>query len=259
MKIKNLIIYFSVVVIVFLSLKAPNFLMNKLSKNIEKKFYKIEENKNQIDVEAEKIYLVKAIHNIRSDNPTVSINSNNGKVIAQTEEMYEIVSEAENSFPNINKELKDIENYNILANLNLDGFKEYGIGIISKTYLNKNKYIVHNVLVSLDNVEIHLEVEDKTKKIIYLYFDKDLFSSQNIKETLENFVRYLDLNIINDWKYSEDLISEKYYLKSEKADLAIVLDKSNDEKYELSVRLNNWYNIDTNFIQAWYNLMISFK
>ena len=132
-----------------------------------------------------------------------------------------------------------MEDYNILTNLNLDNLNNYGIGIISKTYLNKNKYIVHNVLVSIDNTEIHLEIEDKTGKIIYIYFDKNIFLSNNIKETLENFVRYLDLHIIKDWKYGEDLINKKYSLTSESAKLAIVLDMS-DDNYELTVRLNNF-------------------
>lgn len=244
MKIKSFIIYFSVVIIVFFSLKAPSFLMEKLSKDIEKNVYKIEENKTQIDVEAEKIYLVKAIHNIRSDSPTVTINSSNGEILAQKSEteVYEIStdeSESKNNFPDIDKELKNMEDYNILTNLNLDNLNNYGIGIISKTYLNKNKYIVHNVLVSIDNTEIHLEIEDKTGKIIYIYFDKNIFLSNNIKETLENFVRYLDLHIIKDWKYGEDLINKKYSLTSESAKLAIVLDMS-DDNYELTVRLNNF-------------------
>ena len=103
MKIKSFIIYFSVVIIVFFSLKAPSFLMEKLSKDIEKNVYKIEENKTQIDVEAEKIYLVKAIHNIRSDSPTVTINSSNGEILAQKSEteVYEIStdeSESKNNF-----------------------------------------------------------------------------------------------------------------------------------------------------------------
>ena len=242
MKIKNLIIYFSVVVIVFFSLKAPNFLLNNLSKNIEKRFYEIEETKNPINVEAEKIYLVKAIHNIRSDSPVVTINSDNGKTLVQNSKnaTYEISTESsENEFWTIKKELENMRNYSILTNLELDDSEQSRMEIISKSYLNKNKYIVHNVLVSVGNSEIHLEIEDKTGKIIYIYFDKDKLFDSNDEEVLRNFVKYLDLHIIDDWKYSEDLISQKSYLRSEKAQLAIALEKY-DNKYEISVRLNNF-------------------
>ena len=258
MKIKNLIIYFSVVIIVFFSLKTPDFLMKNLSKNIEKNFYKIEEAKTQIDVEAEKIYLVKAIHNIRSDSPTVTISSSDGEKITQKSKdvVYEISDyESEKSFPNIEKELKNLMDYNILSNLKLDAYGQFNIGIISKTYLNKNKYIVHNVLVDVDNTEIHFEIEDKTGKVIYAYFDKNLLSNISIKELLENFVKYLDLHIIKDWKYEEDLINKKYSLTSESAKLSVILNTSS-EKYELTVRIKNWYNLETTSIHAWYKLML---
>lgn len=241
MKIKNFIIYFSVIIIVFFSLKVPDFLMKNLSSDIEKKFYKIEETKTQIDVEAEKIYLVKAIHNIRSDSPTVTISSNDGQKITKSSKdvVYEISDyESEKIFPDIDKELKNLVDYNILTNLKLDNSKQFDVGIISKTYLNKNKYIVHNVLVNVDNNEIHLEIEDKTGKIIYAYFDKNIFSDIPIKEALENFVRYLDLHIIKDWKYEEDLINKKYSLTSESAKLSVILSTSS-EKYELTVRIKN--------------------
>ena len=132
-----------------------------------------------------------------------------------------------------------MRDYSILTNFELDDSEQSRMEIISKSYLNKNKYIVHNVLVSVGNSEIHLEIEDKTGKIIYIYFDKDKLLNSNDEEVLRNFVKYLDLHIIDDWKYSEDLISQKSYLRSEKAQLAIVLEKY-DNKYEISVRLNNF-------------------
>ena len=235
MRIKNVIIYFLTIIIILLSLKMPDILMKNLSNNLEKKLYKIVENKNQIDVKAEKIYLVKAIHSIKSDNSLVTISSSDGKKIKF--ESYKINSQT----PDIDKEIELLQEYKILNDFNFNDSNNciVEMGIIDKSYLSNNEYIVHNVLANIDDDEIHLEIENKTGKVIYAYFDKNNFYNGDIEETLRNYIKYLDFHIIKDWKYEEDLMNKKYSLKSESAKLTIVLDESND-KYELSIHVSNF-------------------
>ncbi len=230
MRIKNIIIFFFVILIIYISLLLPNVLVKALSNEIETRVFSRPENNSNVDVEAEKIYLVKAIHSIRSDNSKVTISPIDGE---------NIIFESQNPCPDVFKELNTLKEYNILNNFDIENVNNFGVGLTNNTYFNKDRYVVHIVLANLDEIEFHLEIENKTGKIIYAYFSKNNFYDGDNEEVLRNFVRYLDLYIINDWKYSENLINQKYYLKSEKAKLAIVLDKSY-EKYEISVKLNNF-------------------
>ena len=162
MRIKNVIIYFLTIIIILLSLKMPDILMKNLSNNLEKKLYKIVENKNQIDVKAEKIYLVKAIHSIKSDNSLVTISSSDDKKIKF--ESYKISSQT----PDIDKEIELLQEYKILDDFNFNDSNNciVEMGIIDKSYLSNNEYIVHNVLANIDDDEIHLEIENKTGMVI---------------------------------------------------------------------------------------------
>ena len=258
MKIKNLIIYIIVFCIIFASLKVPNILIKVLLDNIESKIFERPENDVNIDVEAEKIYLVKAIHSIRSDNPTVAISSADGrKLLIESIKPYK-----SNESPNVYNELNSLREYNILNNLEIEIDNSYRVEeFISKSYLNKNEYIINNVIATIDGEEVHFEIENKTGKIIYAYFNKEKLNSKIGNEgILRNFVKYLDLHIIKDWKYEEDLINQKYILKSEKADLAIILNENYEGRCEISVRLNSfWYKFDINFIQSRYNLMLKIR
>ena len=234
MKIRTILIFIFVIIIVFASLILPNLFMKALSNEIEIKTFDLPEIQKNIDVEAEKIYLVRAIHGIRSDNLKVSISSDSKRFFGDN-----YSEKIDSSNVDVVKELLNLKEYCILDNFDVETDTKVSMGIsTNNTYLSENKYIVQNVFVTLDNIEFHLEIESKTGKVIYIYFDKtNLFDSDD-EEILRDFVKYLDLHIIDDWKYSEDLVAQKYYLKSEKAKLAVVLDKSFD-KYEISVKLNN--------------------
>lgn len=86
-KIKNFIIYIIVSVIILASFKIPELLLELENNNIEIAVYEKEKKKNAIDIEAEKIYLVKAIHDIEDESGLVEISS------TQLVEMYSIKSE----------------------------------------------------------------------------------------------------------------------------------------------------------------------
>lgn len=65
---------------------------------------------------------------------------------------------------------------------------------------------------------IGINIEEKTGKIINADFSKNFLKSDVEKEKqLRNYAKYLDLDIIGDWKFEENV------LKSEKAQLTIML------------------------------------
>ena len=234
MKIRNILTFIFVILIIFASLTLPEMFVKAFSDKIENKTFEISESPSNIDVEAEKIYLVRAIHDIRGDAIKVTISSDSQKYLINN--YFESVN---SSNIDIVKELEALKQYNILDNFEPESAETVSIGMTNNTYLKENKYIIYNILANFNDIELHLEIEDKTGKIIYIYFNKENFFDGNDEKVLRNFVKYLDLHIIDDWKYSEDLIAQKYYLKSEKAKLVVVLDKSYD-KYEISVKLNNF-------------------
>ena len=64
MKINNIIIYIAALAIVLLSFKVPELILKSQEDNMEMSYY-WEQKQSKIDVEAEKIYLVKVIHDIQ--------------------------------------------------------------------------------------------------------------------------------------------------------------------------------------------------
>ena len=67
---------------------------------------------------------------------------------------------------------------------------------------------------------IEINVEQKTGKIISIYFSENfLRTDAEVEKQLRNYAKYLDLDIIDDWEFHNNI------LESEKAQLTIMLDK----------------------------------
>jgi len=222
-KIKNIITYIIVCIIIFASFKMPEILFELKDYDIGVAVYDKAKEKGKIDVEANEIYLVKAIHDIESEYSTVAI-SNNSKVI-------EVMSNSE-GFENIDKELLKLKEYNILSNLEVKKDEEYNIAVINKFYDGiDNSYILNNIFLELNDYEYNLGIESKTGKILYIVLKKDDLGI-NKKEIMENYIKYLDLYIIDDWNFEEGK------LVSQKANLSVSLIEI-EENYILSIHSSN--------------------
>ena len=67
------------------------------------------------------------------------------------------------------------------------------------------------------NNKYELEIETKTCKILSIAIEKENLANDTNEEIMRNFVKYLDLYIIDDWKLENNM------LKSQKAGLAVTI------------------------------------
>ena len=263
MKIKNYIIYIVVLVIVLLSFKVPKLILKNEEDNMEMSYY-WEQGRSNIDVEAEKIYLVKAIHDIQEGISKVEISSDgskHGEIIEfNTSEIKQIPIAK-----NLDKELLKLKEYNLIkypqsietANGDYDA-----MSAIDRSYeVDEKIYTISNFELILEGQMYEIEVENKSGKIIFM--DKETI--------LRNYVNYLDLHILGDWKYEDGILtSEKAdlivgFYQSKKSDTAILSIHAINKYYEINNADNvktttavesgkNWYNFDTIKMQLRYNL-----
>lgn len=218
--LKSISIYAFVFIIIFSSFKIPKIILQIENKNIEKAVYEKIQEKNTIDVEAEKIYLVKVIHNIDEYSAFV-INPN-------ITTGYIFVRDIENLNEPIYRELMKLKEINILKDINEEGSCK--MSFIDKLYKSlDNEYTVKNVLLEVDGNNYEFDVEEKTGKILSVFFKNENIDKE---EVMRDYVQYLDLHIIDDWKFENDK------LKSEKAELVINLSEY-DGNYSLSIHSSN--------------------
>lgn len=218
--LKNIIIYVFVFIIIFSSFKIPKIILQIENKNIEKAVYEKVQEKNSIDIEAEKIYLVKAIHNI-DEYSAFAINQS-----IKTGEIF--VSDIENLNEPIYRELMKLKEINILKDINEEG--NCRMSFINKLYETAdNEYTIKNVLLEVEGNNYELDVEEKTGKILSVFFKNENIDKE---EVMRKYVQYLDLHIIDDWKFENDK------LRSEKAELVINLSEF-DGNYFLSIHSSN--------------------
>ena len=104
-----------------------------------------------------------------------------------------------------------------------------------------NYYIFNNIYLLIKGVEYHLEMEDKTGKIVSITLKTENVP-ENREEVMRKYIEYLDLYIIDDWKL------EDYVLKSEKAQLVVNLTDYEDycvlSIHSMNAILNNVEYVD---------------
>ena len=216
MKIKNLIIYIVVLAIVLLSFKVPEWILKNEEDNMEMSYY-WEQGKSKIDVEAEKIYLVRAIHDIQEGISKVAINADkHGYTVEFNDSERKQIPRAKN----LDKELLKLKEYNLLEypnSIETSNGQYDAMSIIDRTYeVDEKFYTISNIELILEGNMYEIEVEEKSGKIIFISFDKNEIDNTIDRETiLRSYVNYLDLHIIDDWKYEDSMLS------SEKADLVV--------------------------------------
>ena len=94
-------------------------------------------------------------------------------------------------------------------------------------------------MLDFDNSEYLIKVESKTGKILYIALDKNkIWNKDNPKQILENYIKYLNLYIIDDWKYEIDGDNKAFSMKSEKAAINVKLSET-EESYMLSIHISS--------------------
>lgn len=243
----NKILVLLVFVIVLLSFFLPEWLFKIEDLNEEKQIFLVEKSKSKIDVQVEKIYLVKAIHDMNEEYRNVRISEKEPVYYEDNTAYVEAVpttiiaqAQDENVMDNLKDELLKLENGNILKDLHLEtDFAGFDIEMGDFIYSNReNEYIIKQVYLKDEAYELKLEIEDKTGKILSLFFPKEKLQADiDIEEILRNYIQYLDLYIIDDWRFENNL------LKSEKAQLVVSLIQ-NEKEYLLSIQtMTKYYKI----------------
>lgn len=228
---RNKLIILVVFLIIFISFLAPKILLEIEDFRMEKQIFTQTKNKNKIDVEAEKIYLVKAIHDMSGSSMeiqsrTVVISDSEKALIEESRSEQE----KENLIDKIKNELLKLEESKVLKNMsvNFDNM-EYNF----RNYTNfKREYEMQYTFLGNKTTEMSVGIESKTGKILFAVFPNDKLQIElETEKILENYVKYLDLYVIGDWKF------ENGSLKSQKAGLCAMLFKdSNTEDCLLSIQ-----------------------
>lgn len=230
MKIKNMIIYLLFCIAILILFRTPEYLLKIEENNIENEVYEKKKIDQKIDIQTEKIYLVKAIHDMESDDSKVQISSSQESWILVESPSTEENEKEVDSIPNVSKkQLQKLKEFNILRNFNIDKDSKYNVKLISKTYQGEENYAIDNIFFTTTNELYNIEMEEKTGKILFINFAKeDIYDGSSKEEILINYVKYLDLYIIDDWHYENDV------LKSDKAGLVVSL-LTNETRYILSI------------------------
>lgn len=213
-KIKNILIYLITCFIIIASFKMPEILMKMENDNIENKVYEQSKIKNSIDVEAENIYLVKAIHSIEDEKNRVAImTSDKNSKYVEVEEATETNIIIKSS---LEKEIAKLKEYDILENLEIKKEEKLLTKITNVAYQNdNNKYVLENIYVRIEDREYLFIIEEKTGKILCIGVENGEISNIELEQLMRNYIKYLDLYIIDDWKFEDNK------LKSKKAELEV--------------------------------------
>lgn len=151
---------------------------------------------------------------------------------------------------NVTREMQKMKDANILSNIITD-YKESNIeySVYGREYNSlKQEYLINNVSLTTDGNEVlRAEIEEKTGKILYYLSTSKCNIREDISEEdiLRNYIKYLDLYIIDDWKYENNI------LLSEKARLMVCLTKYSNHynTYVLAI-----YSTNNEYIKDIYDL-----
>lgn len=221
--IGNIGIYLLVCGVILVSFKLPEELFKMQESEVEMVVYRKEEAKNNLAIEVEDIYLVKAIHDRERKNVIVEVGSSDSREKVMIAESFS--QEGEND---IEKEMLKLKEYDIINQFEVG--QSFSVGVIHKSYQSDNlRYRINRVSLNVHNSNYEMEMESKTGKILSILIEKGNLNTQIEREELmRNYIQYLDLYIIDDWVFENNM------MKSEKAKLFVSLIENN-EKYTLSI------------------------
>lgn len=198
----------------------PNLLLGVEDLSREKEIFAKQKIERKIDVEAEKIYLVSFIHDIYEikDKKIYYTDQNNKTSVMSSTPITESKRDIPPTERFKNEVLKLVSNQIISETVNEVTFDEY-IQYQEEGHLFYPEHIVTTCSMQKENEEwIQVNIEEKTGKVISADFSKNFLRTDiEIEKKLRNYAKYLDLDIIDDWKFENNI------LKSEKAQLIIML------------------------------------
>ncbi len=228
--IKNTFIILIIFCVIIFSFLLPKLLFKLEDLRMEKIVYSSKKNKSKIDVQAEKIYLVKAIHAMSDSSTNISTvkvvgAENSKKTIEKDEKMFSVCKREMKKL----QESKILKNFdeNLLLNFEFSG-EELNYTDSSELYTFEfiDLYFKENEV----SRNIDIRMEEKTEKIFLITIPKGYLCDElENEDILINFVKYMDLLVIGDWKFEKMDIKNTDYnickssLKSEKAQLVAEL------------------------------------
>lgn len=154
----------------------------------------------------------------------------------------------DNNIKTVITEMQKMKDMHILQNAVTD-YDENDIeySVYGREYNKlKKEYTINNVGLTTDGVEaLRVEIEEKTGKVVYYISNSKYKIVEDIdaEEILRNYIKYLDLYIIDDWKFENNI------LVSEKARLIACL-----TYYDDGVGILGIYSKDSEYIKDKYNL-----
>lgn len=218
--IKKILLFLITIVIIVFSFVMPGLFLHVEDLSRENEiFTRPKKETKKIDVQAEKIYLVMFIHNIYQIKNEQVYDVDKNKTItyvlprAQTRKATTPTEEFKN-------EVSKLVSSEIMNEINLDEYLHY----MEVEDIFSPEYTVISCSMEKENAEwIGTNIEEKTGKIISADFPKSFLKTGiEIEKQLRNYAKYLDLDIIDDWKFENNI------LKSEKAQLSIMLVESGE-------------------------------
>lgn len=221
--LKKILLFFMSLIIISFSFVMPNLLLGIEDLSREKEIFAKSKIERKIDVEAEKIYLVTFIHNIYEIKDK-EVYYENKKVKASATAVSSPIIDTRTDLTPTEKfknEILKLVSNEILNEITFDEYIQY---YEEECYFYP-EYTVTTCSMPKENEEwISINVEEKTGKIISIDFSKNFLKADvEIEQQLRNYAKYLDLDIIGDWKFEKNNI-----LKSEKAQLIIMLVERDD-------------------------------
>lgn len=154
----------------------------------------------------------------------------------------------DNNIRQIIEEMEKMKENNVLQNTITD-YQETDVeySVYGSEYSNQKKeYAVNRVILTTDGKEtVDAGIEEKTGKILYYIGTHKYNIKEDIseEEVLRNYIKYLDLYIIDDWKFENNMLISK------KAKLVAILRIYKDNS-AISIHSTN-----NEFIKEAYNLI----
>lgn len=203
MKIKNIILYVFVFIIIIASFIIPEILLKSETYDVQVAIYEKEKTPN---IESNN-YLVNAIQEIGSEKNSIKISSEDFIIESNSAEEVDLDV-------NLYSKLLELNKFEITKEIIIKDDTKITIGITEKTYKTKdNEYRVQSVLINIDDKSYIIEIEEQTEKIISIVMPKEDLFIENNETLLKNYIEYLELDYIDDWKFDKDsLKSTKYNL-----------------------------------------------
>lgn len=217
-KIKNGMIYFAVFLLLVFSFQMPQILFEMEDASRSKMIFKREKTSSKLDVQAEKIYFVKAIHDMKEGKFMVKIAPYKEVAVVEKTSNQAISYVKQGQDTQLKEEMEKMQKLGILKKTE---WEEDSPIIQTEKWYHKDEVNYQTDIFTKG--EIFAEIESKMGKCMTFSFPKDMLADLDKQEIMQNYIQYLDLYIIDDWQF------ENGKMVSQKAQLEAIL--TTNEKY----------------------------